>query len=381
MTYRAYSLPVKVKGESESVKNKLSKGIHANNRDFREFDQVNKTQTYQLSETADTEAFDDNFEVKTCDMSLLYSSDATDRAAFVQSLGSAMQEIGFVVLINHGIDETLFVQAEQKIETFFESATTHQLRNQYLAKRQGSVNQGYFPVKQTSQIHPDLVEGWVFCRRAFNFDQDPDFNEKEFWPVSGYEPFFRKLCLAQESLILPIMQSILNYLGCDPHCYDEKLYQTNFGLRLNYYPPLGQDDIDAGGGRMLGHEDVDLFTFLPAQDLDGLQVLNRHTSKWIRLTAPEGSIVLNTGDYMQRITNDRLPSTTHRVAVPRDKLQQARRRISFPMAIYLWEEEILEVLPGLGNSNYEPIMALEFHRKTTSKYYGANYAVSGIDSS
>lgn len=359
--------------------NKLNDGIRANNRDFSEFDQVKKTQYYQLSETSDAEAFDDNFEIKTCDMSLLYSRDPADREAFVQALGSAMEEIGFVVLSNHGVDETLYEQAEQQIENFFETATTQPMRNQYLAKRQGSVNQGYFPIKQTSQIHPDLVEGWVFCRRAFNFEQDPDYDENKFWPVQGFEPFFRKLYQAHEPLILPIMQSILSYLGCDPHCYDEKLTQTNFGLRLNYYPALGQDDIDAGGGRMLGHEDVDLFTFLPAQDLDGLQVLNRRTSKWIRLSPPKGSILLNTGDYMQRITNDRLPSTTHRVAVPRDQKQQSRRRISFPMAIYVWEDEILEVLPGLGKPNYEPISALEFHTKTTSKYYGANYAVTGTE--
>ena len=67
---------------------------------------------------------------------------------------------------------------------------------------------------------------------------------------------------------------------------------------------------------MLGHEDVDLFTFLPAQNVDGLQVYNQENGKWIRLNAPKGTIVRNTGDYMQRITNDRLPSTTHRVPKP-----------------------------------------------------------------
>jgi isopenicillin N synthase-like dioxygenase len=127
---------------------------------------------------------------------------------------------------------------------------------------------------------------------------------------------------------------------------------------------------------MLGHEDVDLFTFLPSQDLEGLQVLNRKNMKWIRLNPPQGSIVINTGDYMQRISNDRLPSTTHRVSVPVKKSALQKPRISFPMAVYVREEEILECLPNCGEAKYPPISAIEFHTKTTSKYYGKEYAVT-----
>ena len=107
----------------------------------------------------------------------------------------------------------------------------------------------------------------------------------------------------------------------------------------------------------------------------GLQVLNRRNMKWIRLNAPLGSIILNTGDYMQRITNDRLPSTTHRCSQPRDPALQRVPRISFPMAVYVWEQELLEVLPGLGEPKYPPVSALSFHTHTTAKYYGDAYAV------
>ena len=97
--------------------------------------------------------------------------------------------------------------------------------------------------------------------------------------------------------------------------------------------------------------------------------------KWIRLDAPAGSIVLNTGDYAQRISNDILPSTTHRVSPPRDSQLRAKARVSFPMAIYLWEDEVLEVLPGLAPAKYPPVKALPFHTRITSKYYGDDYAV------
>ena len=123
-----------------------------------------------------------------------------------------------------------------------------------------------------------------------------DVRLEDFWPRPEQEEFFRRLCLAHERLILPLMQSMLTDLGCDPHLYDAKLTGTNFGQRLNYYPPLSATDEASGAGRLLGHEDVDLFTFLPAPRIEGLQVLNRTNMKWVRLDAPRGTIVLNTGD-------------------------------------------------------------------------------------
>jgi isopenicillin N synthase-like dioxygenase len=173
------------------------------------------------------------------------------------------------------------------------------------------------------------------------------------------------------------MQSLLRFLGCDPHLYDRRLTGTNFGLRLNYYPPLRPEDEASAAGRLLGHEDVDMFTFLPAPRIEGLQVLNRANMKWVRLDAPAGSIVLNTGDYVQRISNDVFPSTTHRVSPPREPSLRRQPRVSFPMAVYVWEDEMLEVLPGLGAPRYEPVRAIEFHTRTTSKFYGDDYAVRG----
>ena len=130
-------------------------------------------------------------------------------------------------------------------------------------------------------------------------------------------------------------------------------------------------------GRMLGHEDVDLFTILPAAETEGLQLLHRKTMKWVRVAAPPGAIVLNTGDYMQRITNNRLPSTTHRVSAPRDPAARARPRTSFPMAVYVWEDEVLEVLPNQGAPLYPPVRAEDFHTRITSKYYGDSYHSTG----
>jgi isopenicillin N synthase-like dioxygenase len=339
-------------------KPKQEDGIRAKNRDFKKYEQVNKDQEYNLVEGAGQEEFDEDFEIRTCDMSLFFEGGETGKRQFAQDLGEALEGIGFAILSGHGIDPSVFLNAEQKIAELFETTGVDD-RMPFEAKRSGSVNQGYFPIKQTTIIHPDLVEGWVFC--------------------PGYEPVFREVVRNEERLILPIMQSLLRYLGCDPGLFDRKLIETSIGFRLNYYPPISDEDDSIGAGRMLGHEDVDLFTFLPAQNMEGLQVFNRKNGKWIRLNAPPGTIVLNTGDYMQRITNDRLPSTTHRVSKPHDPQHNLKARISMPMAVYVWEDEILEVLPGLGEPKYEPVTALEFHTSITSKYYGDEYAVTGDD--
>lgn len=354
------------------MESKQEKGVKAINQEFKQYEQVEKNQNYHLSEMPGEEEFDETYEIKTSDMSLFFHGGEEGKKEFARQLGEAMHGIGFTILTGHGIDPALYDEAEKKIAEFFET-TTREERMKYVAKRFGSVNQGYFPMKETTIIHPDLVEGWVFCRRAFNLDNDPNFKESDYWPRPGYEPFFRNIVQQHEALILPIMQSILRYLGNDPHLYDQKFTKTNFGFRLNYYPPISEEDDASGAGRMLGHEDVDFFTILPAQSVDGLQVLNRENMKWIRLKAPKGAIILNTGDYMQRITNDLLPSTTHRVSKPVHKRLNNTPRISLPMAVYVWEDEILEVLPNTGVPKYEPIRAETFHTRITSKYYGDNY--------
>jgi isopenicillin N synthase-like dioxygenase len=352
------------------------KRTDAKNKDFARFEQVKKQQEYRLAEASGAEQFDEEFQIRTCDMGRFLRGDAGDKKAFARELGEALREIGFAILTGHGVDVSLYEEAvERTIDVFTLPTLEEKLR--YRAQRHGSINQGYFPIKETSDIHPDLVEGWVFCRRAFDMDAKPErpFRAEDFWPIVEAEPFFRRLCREHEKLILPVMQSILADLGCEPHLYDGRVTGTNFGLRLNYYPAVTAEDDASGAARLLGHEDVDLFTLVPAPQIEGLQVLNRANRKWIRLNAPAGTIILNTGDYMQRISNDILPSTTHRVSKPRDPALLRQTRVSFPFNVYLWEEEILEVLPGLPDPKYPPVAALPFHTRITSKYYGDDYAV------
>src|SRR5437016_2297413 len=128
------------------------------NQDYIRYEQVEKRQTYHLAEDA-REEFDEEFEVHTCDMR---------SPTFAREVGDALREIGFAILDGTGIDPTLYDEAEKKIVEMFERLTLDE-KMRFRAQRHGSVNQGYFPIHETSKQHPDLVEGWVFCRRAFDF--------------------------------------------------------------------------------------------------------------------------------------------------------------------------------------------------------------------
>jgi len=345
------------------------------NQDFNRFDQVRKAHTYRLAEH-DDDVFDDDYQIATLDIAPFLHGDARDRARFAADFAGALEEIGFAVLVGHGVDPALYDAVEESVLDLFTS-TPLEDKMRFRAARHGSVAQGYFPIEETSEIHPDLVEGWVWCRRAFDIPQQRNgpFRAEDYWPRAEYEPQFRRLAVAHEPLFKPIAQAMFQGLGCDPHIYDGKLTGTNFGLRANYYPRMSAEQDRSGAGRLLGHEDVDLFTILPATRAEGLQVWNHRSRAWVRLNAPYGSIIINTGDYMQRISNDRFPSTTHRVGKPRDASHRAAPRVSFPVAVYVWENEMLEVLPGLGEPKYPPIKAIAFHTRSTSKFYGEDYAV------
>ena len=345
------------------------------NQAFSRYDQVRKAHTYRLAEH-EADVFDEAYEIATLDLARFLHGDAGDRARFAADFTGALQEIGFAVLTGHGVDPGLYDAVHDSVLELF-ATTPLDEKMRFRAARHGSVAQGYFPIEETSEIHPDLVEGWVWCRRAFAMAQTREgaFRPEDYWPRAGFEPRFRRLALAHEALFKPIMQAMLQGLGCDPHLFDARLTGTNFGLRANYYPPMDPGQDASGAGRLLGHEDVDLFTILPATRAEGLQVWNHRSGAWVRLNAPPGALIINTGDYMQRISNDILPSTTHRVGKPRDGSHLAEARVSFPIAVYLWENELLEVLPALGAPKYEPVRAITFHTRSTSKFYGDAYAV------
>src|SRR4029078_12108234 len=154
--------------------------------------------------------FEDEYEVPPVDFEPLLRGSAADKSRIAEEFAGALQEIGFAVLVGHGVDPWIYAEMEElTLDLFTALPLAEKMR--FRASRHGSVNQGYFPIEETSDIHPALVEGWVWCRRAFDIPQDREqpFEAEKFWPGADYERRARRLVLAHEQLFKPIAQAML----------------------------------------------------------------------------------------------------------------------------------------------------------------------------
>src|SRR5690348_5816291 len=161
--------------------------IDSVNQQFIRYDQVRKAHTYRLAEHPSDE-FDEEFEIATLDFRPFLQGDAAEKARFAKAFVGALEEIGFAVLVGHGVDPALYDDMEDlTLDLFTSTPLAEKMR--FRASRHGSVNQGYFPIEETSDIHPDLVEGWVWCRRDFDIPQirDDPFRPEDYWPRAELE--------------------------------------------------------------------------------------------------------------------------------------------------------------------------------------------------
>ena len=131
--------------------------VQALNRDFDKYDQVRKAHTYRLAES-DADEFDDDYEIATLDFEPFLKGDEADKARFAEDFANALHEIGFAVLTGHGVDPALYDDMHDGVLDLF-TTTPMEEKMRFRATRFGSVAQGYFPLEETSNIHPDLVEG------------------------------------------------------------------------------------------------------------------------------------------------------------------------------------------------------------------------------
>ncbi|MCP2279469.1 2OG-Fe(II) oxygenase family protein [Nocardia amikacinitolerans] len=338
------------------------------NKELRKFGVVDKDLDYTLEESPD-DVFDDSFAAPVCDMSDL-KGDATAQRRFVDMLGRAMEDTGLAILINHGIDtDSLRATDACALELFASVPEEQKLKfaaTDYVYG--GAFRRGYFAVQQWTPTRPNAVEAWEFFRDSFRLPGEDYDKALTFWPDEKFEAGLRPYWQACEELTLPLVRALLRYLNIDPSIYDEELSPPNGVLRINHYPAFeGRDSGAENPGRFMTHEDYGLITLLPANPIEGLQVFHPQRKTWSRVTAPEGSMILNSGDWLQMVSNDRFRSCSHRVCAPREPGHRAVSRISVPYLVLPREASVLEVWPGCS-PKYSPIGAKDFMAKLAGKY-------------
>lgn len=250
---------------------------------------------------------------------------------FVKDLGDAYQNIGFVAIKNHGLSDDLTRKLYDSVKTFFSlpEEVKKKYEKQELAGQRGYISKGREKAKGRNT--GDLKEFYHVGQPSEN---KPAEYPENIWPEEV--PEFKKYTLEAyhtlEEAGIQILRAIALHLGLEEGYFDDKVKTGNSILRqIHYFPIEAPDSIPADAVRAAEHGDINLITLLMGASADGLQVLRRD-GKWIPITALPEQIVVNVGDMLARLTNNKLKSTIHRVVnPPRELMDKSRFSIPFFM--------------------------------------------------
>jgi len=266
------------------------------------------------------------------DLSLFLNGNNTDKQTFVQELGKAYEDVGFVAVKNHGIPDDLIAGLYQHVQQFYQlpSATKSKYEHKELAGQRGYTSFGKEHAKGFDA--PDLKEFFQYGQTV----EDGDALKTEYpanvvvKEVSEFTPTLYNAYRHFEKSGKALLQAIALYLGLDEHYFDSYVHNGNSILRAIHYPPIQGEP--ASAIRAEQHEDINLITLLVGASADGLQILTRQ-NEWVGVTSLPDQIVVNVGDMLQRLTNNKLRSTTHRVVNPPRELW-GTSRYSIPFFLH-----------------------------------------------
>jgi isopenicillin N synthase-like dioxygenase len=267
------------------------------------------------------------------DLDHFTSGDTNQKARFVQQLGAAYNDIGFVAIENHGLGVDLSNQLYGIVKTFF--FQPDEIKQKYeiegLFGQRGYTGKGKEHAK--GRTTGDLKEFYHVGQETIPEDLADEY-PANVWPKEI--PEFRKLTLQSyktlEKAGTSMLRAIALYLGLEEHYFDEKVAGGNSILRpIHYFPIENPEALPADAVRAAEHGDINLITLLMGASAEGLQVLRRD-GKWIPITALPDQIIVNVGDMLERLTNKKLKSTVHRVVnPPQEKMKLSRFSIPFFM--------------------------------------------------
>jgi isopenicillin N synthase-like dioxygenase len=285
-----------------------------------------------------------------------------ERKAFVSELGSAFHEVGFVGVVNHGIPKELVDEFYAASKEFFslpvEVKRSYEIKG--MAGQRGYTSFGKEHAKQSEVA--DLKEFFQIGQfvekddpRKSEYPDNPDVTE-----VKGFYELGEKLYKAFEKSGGALLKAIAIHLGLKEDYFEQKITKGNSILRAIHYPPITEEPKNAI--RAEQHEDINLITLLVGASAGGLQIYTAD-NEWLDIVPGEGEIVINVGDMLQRLTNNYLISTTHRVVNP-PKEEWHKPRLSIPFFLHPVSEMDLTCLPDTITEErplaYEPITAGEY---------------------
>ena len=275
-----------------------------------------------------------------------------DPESFARKLGKSFEEYGFAIIADHGIPDELIHRAEDKAKAFF--ALPEDVKRKYLIPGGGGAR-GYTPfgieTAKGRQAH-DLKEFWHVGRDLPQGHRFRDHMPDNLWPseVASFKDTFLELYATFDAAGLKVLRAIARYLKIDEDYFEDAVRDGNSVLRALHYPPQTEptgEHIRAGA-----HEDINAITLLLGAEEAGLELLTRD-KRWIPVSPKPGELVINIGDMLQRLTNGKLRSTTHRVVNPTpDRASKARH--SMPFFLHFRSDFLIEALPETVPAGEQP---------------------------
>jgi isopenicillin N synthase-like dioxygenase len=243
-----------------------------------------------------------------------YARVAGDFAGFSEALGGSFARFGFAVISDHGLAQDRIEAALAAARALFALPAETKLKYKVgLAGQRGYTPFGVETAK--GHQHYDLKEFWHVGRDLPQGHRFRAVMAENVWPDAEVPAFHAEvgwLYAALDSMGLKVLEAIAAYLGLERGFFAPTVDCGNSILRLLHYPPVPKDGPHIRAG---AHEDINVITLLLGAEEAGLEVLGADGA-WLAINPPPGALVINIGDMLQRLTNHRLPSTTHRVVNP-----------------------------------------------------------------
>jgi len=300
--------------------------------------------------------------IPSVDLNDFLSDDLEKKSLFVNTIGSAFQEIGFCAVRGHFLDDQLVKRLYDQIKLFFDLPADIKKKYEHpeFSGQRGYVSFGKESAKGSK--HGDLKEYWHFGQ----YVSEDESNKYNYFPnikVDELPEFNRvgeEVYKTLEKTAKYVLRALALYLKIDENYFDNYIHNGNSILRPIHYPPIMEDPKEAV--RASAHGDINLITLLMGAHGKGLQV-QKTNGDWIDAVASKDELMINIGDMLSRHTNNVLKSTVHRVVNPdRELLKKSRYSIPFfmhplsEMKLNVLESTICDEFPKA----YDDITAGEF---------------------
>ena len=290
------------------------------------------------------------------------SDDPSRKQKFVNEIGSAYEDIGFVALSGHFLDDALVESLYSEVKNFFNLPL--EVKQKYeipgIGGQRGYVSFGKESAKGKKE--GDLKEFWHFGQYVEN---NPKLEKEYPANVEVAElPEFNKIGKQTyrmlEKTAKYVLRTLALHLSLPETYFDEYIVNGNSILRPIHYPPITEEPKNAV--RAAAHGDINLITLLMGAQGRGLQVQN-HEGEWLDAIAKPDELMINVGDMLSRHTNNKLKSTIHRVVNPPRELWGSSR-YSIPFFMHPISDMKLNVLESCIDDNnpkqFNDITAGEF---------------------